>query len=103
MRNASPGQYRWMPKLLETLHTAYEKAGEKALYQTKAVRLLVNSKGAVCGCRVKTRTGLVDIEAKGVVLATGGYSANRALLEAAHPGGALWMNRSVTLPSAKRS
>lgn len=88
VRIASPGQYRGMPKLLETLHGVFEKKGGKALYRTKAKALLLDDKGAVCGCRVQTRAGLEDIFAKAVILGTGGYSANRSMLEAAHPGGA---------------
>lgn len=88
VRIASPGQYRGMPKLLDTLHGEFEKLGGKELYNTKAQQLLVDEKGAVRGCRVHMPDGLVDIEAKAVILATGGYSANRSMLEAAHPGGA---------------
>lgn len=88
VRIASPGQYRGMPKLLETMHGIFEKKGGKARYRTKAKALLLDDKGAVCGCRVQTREGLEDIFAKAVILGTGGYSANRSMLEAAHPGGA---------------
>ena len=88
VRIASPGQYRGMPKLLETLHEIYEKNGGKARYRTKAKALLLDDRGAVCGCRVLTKEGLEDIFAKAVILGTGGYSANRSMLEAAHPGGA---------------
>ena len=88
VRIASPGQYRGMPKLLEALHAEFEKLGGREMFETKAVQLLVDTKGAVCGCRVQTKEGLVDIRTKAVVLGTGGYSANRAMLEEAHPGGA---------------
>lgn len=88
VRIASPGQYRGMPKLLETLHGIFEKNGGKARYRTKAKALLLDDRGAVCGCRVLTKEGLEDIFAKAVILGTGGYSANRSMLEAAHPGGA---------------
>lgn len=54
VRIASPGQYRGMPKLLETLHGVFEKKGGKALYRTKAKALLLDDRGAVCGCRVQT-------------------------------------------------
>lgn len=87
VRIASPGQYRGMPKLLDTLHGDFEKAGGKERFDVKAKALLLNEKGAVCGCRVLTAQGFEDIRAKAVVLATGGYSANRAMLEGCHPGG----------------
>ena len=87
VRIASPGQYRGMPKLLETLHEAFEKSGGQERFNVKAKALLLNEKGAVCGCRVLTASGYEDIHAKAVVIATGGYSANRAMLESCHPGG----------------
>lgn len=88
VRIASPGQYRGMPVLLETLHQIFESRGGAERYAAKAKALLLNEDGAVCGCRIQTKEGYEDIHAKGVVLATGGYSANRSMLEAAHPGGA---------------
>lgn len=88
VRIASPGQYRGMPVLLETLHEVFTKKGGTERFDCKAKALLLNEKGVVCGCRIATKSGYEDILAKGVVLATGGYSANRAMLEAAHPGGA---------------
>ncbi len=88
VRIASPGQYKGMPKLLEALHSHFEKASGEARYDTKARMLLLDQKGAVVGCRVSSENGLEDIRAKAVVLASGGYSANRAMLEEAHPGGA---------------
>ncbi len=88
IRTASPGAYKGMPVLLETLHKKFESLGGKEEFDTKAKKLLVNESGAVCGCRVQTKEGLVDILAKAVILGTGGYSANKAMLEAAHPGGA---------------
>lgn len=88
IRIASPGQYRGMLKLLDTLHAAFEKAGGKERFEVKAKALLIDGKGAVAGCRVLTKQGFEDIHAKAVVLAAGGYSANFGMLEAAHPGAA---------------
>ena len=56
--------------------------------ETKAKQLLVNKNGAVDGAICQTDKGLLQINAKAVILGTGGYSANREMLEAAHPGGA---------------
>lgn len=88
VRIASPGQYKGMPTLLKTLFDKYIEKGGKVLFKTKAKQLLVNGKGAVDGAVCQTEDGLVKISAKAVILATGGYSANREMLEAAHPGGA---------------
>lgn len=87
VRIASPGQYKGMPTLLKTLFDKYIEKGGKVLFKTKAKQLLVNGKGAVDGAVCQTEDGLVKISAKAVILATGGYSANREMLEAAHPGG----------------
>lgn len=88
VRIASPGQYRGMSKLLKTLFDKYIEKGGKVLFKTKAKQLLVNKKGAVDGAICQTDKGLLQINAKAVILGTGGYSANREMLEAAHPGGA---------------
>lgn len=76
VRIASPGQYKSMPTTLETLFDKYIEKGGKALFKTKAKRLLVNGKGAVDGAVCQTEDGLVKISAKAVILTTGGYSVN---------------------------
>ena len=88
VRIASPGQYRGMPKLLKTLFGKYIEKGGKVLFKTKAKQFLVNKKGAVDGAICQTDKGLLQSNAKAVILGTGGHSANREMLEAAHPGGA---------------
>lgn len=65
--------------------TLLEKAkalGVEVRFNTKAVALLSDPKtGAVTGVRVKAKDGLSEIKAKfGVVLATGGFSANQAMV-----------------------
>lgn len=51
------------------------------MFNTKVVQLLQNSKGFVDGVRVKTKDGYSDIRSRGgVVLATGGFSANQAMV-----------------------
>ena len=82
VRIASPGQYRGMPKLLKTLFDKYIEKGGKVLFKTKAKQLLVNKHGAVDGAICQTDKGLLQINAKAVILGTGGYSANREMLEA---------------------
>lgn len=55
--------------------------GVKMMFNTKVVQLLQNSKGFVDGVRVKTKDGYSDIRSRGgVVLATGGFSANQAMV-----------------------
>lgn len=88
VRIASPGQYQGMPRLLSALHTAFEKLGGVVAYDTKAKQLIVSDAGRVIGVRTQTRNGIKDYLARAVIIASGGYSANREMLEAAHPGGA---------------
>lgn len=50
--------------------------GVKVRLRTEAVSLLENN-GQVIGVRVKTREGkLEDLQAKDIVIATGGFTAN---------------------------
>lgn len=88
VRLASPGQYQGMPKLLSALYSEYRRLGGEALFETKAKRILLGSKGEIAGVICQTKAGLLEIRCKALILGTGGYSANRAMLEAAHPGGA---------------
>lgn len=65
--------------------TLVEKAkslGVEVRFNTKAVALLSDEKtGAVTGVRIKTKAGLSEITSKfGVVMATGGFSANQAMV-----------------------
>ncbi|MEG1681252.1 MAG: FAD-binding protein, partial [Stenotrophomonas sp.] len=57
-------------------------------FNTKAKQLIVSDAGQVIGVRAQTRDGIKDYVARAVVIAAGGYSANREMLEGAHPGGA---------------
>ncbi len=49
----------------------------EVLYETKAMKLLRNSSGAVCGVTVKDKSGFRDIWSKAVILACGGFESNR--------------------------
>ena len=81
-RQAAPGSFRGMPRLLAALHTEAKKINIAEVYRAKAQTLLVDSTtGRVVGLRAQTPTGLVDCRAKATVLATGGYAANPKMLE----------------------
>lgn len=69
-------------QLATTLLEKAKSLGVEVRFNTKAVALLSNEKtGAVEGVRVKTKEGLSEIRAKkGVVIATGGFSANQQLV-----------------------
>jgi len=77
--------YRQAPKnggigLVKTLCRCAEGLGVAFSYQTPARQLLVDTKGNVVGCRVETPEGYLDIHTRGgVILATGGFQANREM------------------------
>ena len=73
-----------------------EKGGELYL-NTEATSLLTDESGTVTGVLAKSKDANYTINAKSVVLATGGYGANREMLETYCPAFANDIN--VTLPS----
>lgn len=68
--------------LAKTLLAKAKALGVEVRMNTKAVELLSDEKtGAVNGVRIKTKEGLSDVHSKfGVVVATGGFSANQAMV-----------------------
>src|SRR3972149_6875613 len=52
------------------------RPGMEVRYDTKAVKLLVDGTGCVCGVGVKDTTGFHDLQARAVVLACGGFEAS---------------------------
>ena len=57
----------------------FETASVKGVvvrYETKAVRLLIDAHGRICGVKVQGPQGLVEVAARAVVLACGGFEAN---------------------------
>ncbi len=69
-------------QLVVTLMEKAKQLGVEMRFKTKAVELLADpKKGNVCGVRLKTAEGLTEVKSKyGVVLATGGFSANQAMV-----------------------
>ena len=113
----NPGAYQGMPKGLEVLRTKLAQKGGKIIYNTKAKQLIMNEAGAVIGVRaMDDGNGLKDYMANAVIIAAGGYGANREMLESfvdpdademmvrgvktatgdglnmAHEAGAMWVN-----------
>ncbi|MBI4191428.1 MAG: FAD-dependent tricarballylate dehydrogenase TcuA [Betaproteobacteria bacterium] len=62
--------------LVENEHKACEREGIKIFYETEAVALLTDDNGAVCGVRAKRKGKNVEIRAKAVVLACGGFESS---------------------------
>lgn len=60
---------------------AYEKAGGKILYGCAAETLIVDAAGAVTGVNAVTSGGgKITVNAKSVILTTGGYAQNREMM-----------------------
>ncbi|MCX7634142.1 MAG: FAD-dependent oxidoreductase [Syntrophales bacterium] len=76
-----PGAYKGMPKGLETLRNHLTKKGGQLFFETKARQLIMDEYGCVVGVRAQDKVGLKDYLAKAVIIATGGYGANREMLE----------------------
>jgi len=62
--------------LSDTLFDLVEKKGIDLLYETKAVKLLTDSRSRVYGATIKGKEELQDIKSKAVILACGGFQAN---------------------------
>ena len=112
-----PAAYQGMPKGLLALRNKFAQKGGKIIYNTKAKQLIMNENGAVVGVRAMDSTKtLKDYMADAVIIAAGGYGANKELLETfvdpdademmvrgvkyatgdglfmAHEAGAMWVN-----------
>jgi tricarballylate dehydrogenase len=64
------------PGLVAALHAAGGRNGIEILYGTRALGLLLDQRRRVCGVRARQGHRSLDIAAKSVVLACGGFEAN---------------------------
>ena len=64
------------PGLIDMEYAAAARAGIAVRFETKAIRLATDDRGAVTGVVVRTPGGTETIGAKAVVLAAGGFEAN---------------------------
>lgn len=62
--------------LVEMEYGIVEKLGIEVLYETGAHSLIVNEGGTVCGTIAKNKDGFIEINAKSIILASGGFQAN---------------------------
>lgn len=70
--------------LKKMLANSVEKTGGKVLTQTTATKLLTNEKGEVTGVAATKKDGTtLEIAAKNVILATGGYAGNKEMVKEA--------------------
>ncbi len=64
------------PGLVENEHKACEREGIRILYETPAIALIMDDAGKVLGVKAKHEGRNVEIRAKAVVLACGGFESN---------------------------
>ena len=76
----APGLYRGMPKVLEKLREVLLTKGGKIVYETKAKELIMGSSGRVAGVKAIDRAGVKDYVADAVIIASGGFAANKEML-----------------------
>ena len=78
---AAPGLYKGMPKALEKIWGVLNKQGVKIAYETKAKELIMDPRGRVAGVKAIDRMGVKNYMAEAVIIASGGFSANKEMLE----------------------
>lgn len=77
----SPSLFEGSSNAIDTGIQEILRLGGKVFYQTKALQLVADDKGKISGVRTKDAGGLVDYMAKdAVMLATGGFAANKEVL-----------------------
>jgi fumarate reductase flavoprotein subunit len=67
--------------LVKGLVKKCKESGVRLLYETPAKRILTEEKGKVVGVLAETKTRELRVDAKAVIVATGGYAGNKELLK----------------------
>jgi flavocytochrome c len=78
---AAPGLFKGMPKAIEKLLEVLEKRGVKVAHETQAKELIMDPRGKVKGVKAIDSVGVKDYISNAVIIASGGYSANKEMLE----------------------
>jgi succinate dehydrogenase/fumarate reductase flavoprotein subunit len=77
----TPAPWHGMPQFIATMQDRFTRLGGKIAYNTKAQQLILDDHGRVAGVKAETSDGLVDYMANAVIIAAGGYCANKFMLE----------------------
>lgn len=77
----APAPWQGMPQWLSTMRKQFTRFGGTTVYAAKAKQLIMDNRGHVIGVKVATQDGIVDYMANAVVIAAGGYCANKYMLE----------------------
>ena len=77
---AAPAMYQGGNTLIELWKRDFAKAGGKAILDTKVTGLIFDDAGTFTGVKAEGKNTEVTVNAKAVILATGGYSNNMRLV-----------------------
>ncbi len=77
----APAPWQGMPRWISTMTNKFTGMGGKIVYEAKAKQLILDRRGHVAGVKAATPDGIVDYMADAVVIAAGGYCANKYMLE----------------------
>ncbi len=77
----APGPSKGIGPALQNLIKTYEANGGQSLTSAKMLDIVFDGRGRAAGVRVRTSNGIETVAGKAVILATGGYVANKQLLE----------------------
>jgi len=77
----APAPWQGMPRWISTMQTRLTSLGGTIVYDAKAKQLIMDNRGHVIGVKVATPEGIIDYMANAVVIAAGGYCANKYMLE----------------------
>jgi fumarate reductase flavoprotein subunit len=67
--------------LIKIFEKECKEKGIPILRKTRARKILIDEKGRIKGVRAEGEAGEIEIEAKSVIIATGGYASNKDLLK----------------------
>ena len=85
-------------RILGTLAEHAKKNGAEILFETAAKEIIMDENGEAAGMLAETRDGeLIEVRAKNVIIATGGYAGNKELLKKYCP----YYNEHIELLGAK--
>ena len=74
------GYYGGGESMMKPLFAKAEELGVKTLTATRARALITDGSGKVCGVYAETADGVLEVDAKAVILAGGGWAANADLV-----------------------
>jgi succinate dehydrogenase/fumarate reductase flavoprotein subunit len=77
----APAPWQGMPQWLTTMQKQFSALGGTTVYEAKAEQLIIDNRGHVVGVKAATQEGIIDYMAKAVIIAAGGYCANKYMLE----------------------